>query len=163
MERVQGLTDWMAMHHVALGRVAILGPGNPGEQLAFQAAGCKESIAIDLSDQACRLIRAEGLKCIQGDINDLAEYLEPAWNFYACHMLEHSRDAAHVTQTMKELADQWIFINIPIEEQGTKNPAHYSPFKSQTELLDMMRPWLPVHSLRKPKNFWALFMRQQKA
>jgi hypothetical protein len=158
-ERAEILIRHLRRLGISLGKIAVLGPGNASEQMAFHNAGCNECVAIDLSDQACRLIRADHFDCIQGDINQLQNLLQPSWNFYACHSLEHMLDAKSVATQMKRLADEWIYFEIPIEPNGTTNPAHYSPFASHEQLFTMMLPWVSVHSVRKPKGLKALFVR----
>ena len=90
-------------------------------------------LGIDLDKEKVDIAVKHGCNAIYIPVEDFNPYTK--MNVYCSHTLEHCRNSSAVIKKVRMIALSTVCIIVPIEKQGTKNPAHLSPVKSISDII----------------------------
>lgn len=100
---------------------------------------------IDISPTKVKRAQEKGLKVIKGRMENLPFEYKSFGTIFCSHTLEHARDIKKAVSEMQRVAHRVIII-VPIEPEGSNNPAHSSPIKEGNDVRKRFKTWKMLKS-----------------
>jgi glycosyltransferase involved in cell wall biosynthesis len=109
------------------------------QDLGFEVEG------LDISKEKVKRAKARGLKVKQGSMHSLPYEDKSFGTIFCSHTLEHAHSLATAIKEMQRVAHRVVIV-VPIEEEGSDNPAHSSPIRNGNDIRKRFRAWKMLHS-----------------
>lgn len=109
------------------------------QDLGFEVEG------LDISKEKVKRAKARGLKVKQGSMHSLPYEDKSFGTIFCSHTLEHAHSLATAIKEMQRVAHRVVIV-VPIEEEGSDNPAHSSPIRNGNDIRKRFRTWKMLHS-----------------
>jgi len=139
--------------------VLIIGAQWGHEANRYREQGVKKIVCLDMVKRFIDMCKERGFKTVNTSI----EKWKPTEfdGVHASHVLEHCYDREKAVENVKAAAQYWCYISVPIEPEGTKDPAHLSPVKDKIDIIREFKPWEVIETENSKTTFTGLFLNNE--
>ena len=141
-------------------KVLVIGSQNGFEPYRYKEHGIKNIICVDICNEFIKECKKKGFECFHTPIEEWSPVRVDG--VHASHVLEHCYDIKKAIDVIKKTDASWVYISVPIEPDGSKDPAHLSPIKNKRFIIDMFPGWKRVETRDKPGCFSILFYKEER-
>ena len=131
-ERAEWCLKWLEYYRLQPGGTLFIGCHHGHEMDLFAKHGASQLAGIDIVPEFVDHCIRRGLTARLCDAMDAD--LAPYKNVYASHSVEHVTNRKELMQRLMAVKG-WVFLEVPMEPEGTTNKAHLSPVSSLLEFV----------------------------